>query len=97
MDAGRLPENVENKTRIVINLFFTMHGTAMTFLVAMPLIFGFASYLALLMIGTAAFSYKKRPAHHYGIGTLNSPASPKAANRRILLAQRRNRNLIGAS
>jgi hypothetical protein len=33
----------------------------MTFLVAMPLIFGFANYLALLMIGTAAFSYKRGP------------------------------------
>jgi hypothetical protein len=45
----------------VFNLCFTMHGTAMIFLVAMPLIFGFAHYLVPLMIGTSAFSYKRGP------------------------------------
>ncbi len=37
----------------VFNRFFTMHGTAMVFLVGMPLIFGFANYLVPLMIGSA--------------------------------------------
>jgi cytochrome c oxidase subunit 1 len=31
----------------VFNRFFTMHGTAMIFLVAMPWVFGFANYLVL--------------------------------------------------
>jgi len=49
--------NFSNRTSF--NLFFTMHGTAMIFLVAMPLIFGFANYLVPLMIGTSAFNYKR--------------------------------------
>ena len=53
----RSTTNFSNRTSF--NLFFTMHGTAMIFLVAMPLIFGFANYLVPLMIGTSAFSYKR--------------------------------------
>ena len=35
----------------VFNRMFTMHGTTMIFLVAMPIMFGFANYLVPLMIG----------------------------------------------
>ena len=35
----------------VFNRFFTMHGTAMVFIVGMPIIFGFANYLVPLMVG----------------------------------------------
>ena len=41
----------------VFNRFFTMHGTAMIFLVAMPWVFGFANYLVPLMIGTRDMAF----------------------------------------
>ncbi len=34
-----------------------MHGTAMVFLVGMPMIFGFANYLIPIMIGTRDMAY----------------------------------------
>ena len=43
----------------VFNRFFTMHGTAMVFLVGMPLIFGFANYLVPLMIGTRDMAFPR--------------------------------------
>ena len=43
----------------VFNRFFTMHGTAMVFLVAMPWIFGFANYLVPLMIGTRDMAFPR--------------------------------------
>src|SRR5215470_16726435 len=36
----------------VFNRFFTMHGTAMVFLVGMPILAGLGNYLVPLMIGT---------------------------------------------
>src|SRR5437660_8630491 len=36
----------------VFNRMFTMHGTTMIFFVAMPILFGFGTYLIPLMIGT---------------------------------------------
>jgi len=42
----------------VFNRFFTMHGTAMVFLVGMPIIFGFANYLVPLMIGTRDMAFR---------------------------------------
>src|SRR5277367_5228148 len=35
----------------VFNRMFTMHGTTMIFFVAMPILFGFGTYLIPLMIG----------------------------------------------
>ncbi|GAT34507.1 cytochrome c oxidase subunit 1 [Terrimicrobium sacchariphilum] len=43
----------------VFNRFFTMHGTAMVFLVGMPMIFGFANYLIPIMIGTRDMAYPR--------------------------------------
>jgi len=43
----------------VFNRFFTMHGTAMVFLVGMPIIFGFANYLIPLMIGARDMAFPR--------------------------------------
>jgi cytochrome c oxidase subunit 1 len=43
----------------VFNRFFTMHGTVMIFLVAMPWIFGFANYLVPLMIGARDLAFPR--------------------------------------
>src|SRR5580765_8430683 len=43
----------------VFNQLFTMHGTTMVFLVGMPLIFGFANYLAPLMIGARDMAFPR--------------------------------------
>ncbi len=43
----------------VFNRLFTMHGTAMVFLVGMPIIFGFANYLIPLMIGTRDMAFPR--------------------------------------
>ncbi len=41
------------------NQVFTMHGTTMIFLVAMPLLFGFSVYLTPLMIGARDMAYPR--------------------------------------
>jgi len=41
------------------NQLFTMHGTTMVFLVGMPLLFGFANYLAPLMIGARDMAFPR--------------------------------------
>src|ERR1700733_6740983 len=43
----------------VFNLMFTMHGTTMIFFVAMPILFGFATYLVPLMIGTRDMAFPR--------------------------------------
>jgi cytochrome c oxidase subunit 1 len=43
----------------VFNRFFTMHGTAMVFIVGMPIIFGFANYLVPIMIGARDMAYPR--------------------------------------
>ncbi len=43
----------------IFNRMFTMHGTTMIFFVAMPLVFGFANYLAPLMIGTRDMAFPR--------------------------------------
>ncbi len=43
----------------VYNRFFTMHGTAMVFIVGMPIIFGFANYLVPIMIGARDMAYPR--------------------------------------
>lgn len=41
------------------NQFFTMHGTTMIFLVAMPAVFGFAVYMVPLMIGANEMAFPR--------------------------------------
>ena len=43
----------------VFNRMFTMHGTTMIFFVAMPILFGFATYLVPLMIGTRDMAFPR--------------------------------------
>jgi cytochrome c oxidase subunit 1 len=43
----------------VFNRMFTMHGTTMIFLVAMPILFGFANYLVPLMIGARDMAFPR--------------------------------------
>src|SRR5215831_6425913 len=43
----------------VFNRLFTMHGTTMVCLVGMPLVFGFANYLAPLMIGARDMAFPR--------------------------------------
>jgi cytochrome c oxidase subunit I len=43
----------------VFNQLFTMHGTTMVFLVGMPILFGFANYLAPLMIGARDMAFPR--------------------------------------
>src|SRR5258706_4231665 len=43
----------------VFNRLFTMHGTTMIFFVAMPMLFGFANYLAPLMIGARDMAFPR--------------------------------------
>lgn len=55
------------------NRLFTMHGTAMVFLVGMPMIAGFANYLVPLMIGARDMAFPRLNAFGYWIflfGTL---------------------------
>jgi cytochrome c oxidase subunit 1 len=49
------------------NQLFTMHGTAMVFLVGMPIIFGFANYLVPLMIGTRDMAFPRLNAFGFWI------------------------------
>jgi cytochrome c oxidase subunit 1 len=43
----------------LFNQLFTMHGTTMVFLVGMPILFGFANYLAPLMIGARDMAFPR--------------------------------------
>jgi len=43
----------------VFNRMFTMHGTTMIFFVAMPILFGFGTYLIPLMIGTSDMAFPR--------------------------------------
>src|SRR3984885_7644853 len=43
----------------VFNRMFTMHGTTMIFFVAMPLVFGFGTYLIPLMIGARDMAFPR--------------------------------------
>src|SRR5208337_3095517 len=43
----------------VFNRLFTMHGTTMIFLSAMPFVFGFANYLVPLMIGARDLAFPR--------------------------------------
>jgi len=54
----------------VFNQLFTMHGTTMVFLVGMPLIFGFANYLAPLMIGARDMAFPRLNAFSFWMSAL---------------------------
>ena len=49
------------------NRLFTMHGTAMVFLVGMPIIFGFANYLVPLMIGARDMAFPRMNAFGFWV------------------------------
>ncbi|MBU6455017.1 MAG: cytochrome c oxidase subunit I [Cyanobacteria bacterium REEB67] len=49
------------------NQVFTMHGTTMIFLMAMPLLFGFSVYLTPLMIGAKDMAYPRLNAMGYWV------------------------------
>ena len=51
----------------VFNQLFTMHGTAMVFLVGMPIIFGFANYLVPLMIGARDMAFPRMNAFGFWV------------------------------
>jgi cytochrome c oxidase subunit 1/cytochrome c oxidase subunit I+III len=58
----RLQLAVPNNTLVspdTFNALFTMHGTTMIFLVAMPALFGFANYLVPLMIGAHDMAFPR--------------------------------------
>ena len=66
--AIRLQLAVPNNTFLapdVFNRFFTMHGTAMVFLVGMPIIAGLGNYLVPLMIGTRDMAFPRLNAFGY--------------------------------
>src|SRR5262249_51592011 len=49
------------------NRLFTLHGTTMVFLVGIPIVFGFANYLAPLMIGARDLAYPRLNAFGFWI------------------------------
>lgn len=51
----------------IYNQIFTMHGTTMVFLVAMPAIFGFANYMVPLMIGANDMAFPRLNAFSFWI------------------------------
>ena len=51
----------------VFNRLFTMHGTAMVFLVGMPIIFGFANYLVPLMVGARDMAFPRMNAFGFWV------------------------------
>jgi len=66
--AIRLQLAVPNNTLLepeVFNRFFTMHGTAMVFLVGMPIIAGLGNYLVPLMVGTRDMAFPRLNAFGY--------------------------------
>jgi cytochrome c oxidase subunit I len=54
----------------VFNRMFTMHGTTMIFFVAMPILFGFATYLVPLMIGARDMAFPRLNARSFWMTAL---------------------------
>src|SRR5262244_4151374 len=54
----------------VFNRMFTMHGTTMIFLVAVPVLFGFANYLVPLMIGARDMAFPRLNAFSFWLTAL---------------------------
>src|ERR1700686_555683 len=54
----------------VFNRMFTMHGTTMIFVVAMPILFGFANYLVPLMIGARDMAFPRLNAFSFWLTAL---------------------------
>jgi cytochrome c oxidase subunit 1/cytochrome c oxidase subunit I+III len=64
----RLQLAVPNNTLIApdtFNMLFTMHGTTMIFLVAMPALFGMANYIVPLQIGARDMAFPRLNAYSY--------------------------------
>ncbi|HLX71009.1 MAG TPA: cytochrome c oxidase subunit I [Verrucomicrobiae bacterium] len=64
----RLQLAVPNNTLIApdtFNMLFTMHGTTMIFLVAMPVLFGIANYMVPLQIGARDMAFPRLNAYSY--------------------------------
>src|SRR6202171_271759 len=53
----------------VFNRMFTMHGTTMIFFVAMPILFGFGTYLIPLMIGARDIAFPRLNAFSFWMTT----------------------------
>ena len=73
--AIRLQLAIPNNTLLepqVFNRFFTMHGTAMVFLVGMPIIAGLGNYLVPLMIGTRDMAFPRLNAFGYWMFVLGA-------------------------
>jgi cytochrome c oxidase subunit 1/cytochrome c oxidase subunit I+III len=64
----RLQLAVPNNTLVApdtFNMLFTMHGTTMIFLVAMPVVFGMANYIVPLQIGARDMAFPRLNAYSY--------------------------------
>src|SRR5579862_1717013 len=64
----RLQLAVPNNTLVgpdTFNMLFTMHGTTMIFLVAMPVLFGIANYIVPLQIGARDMAFPRLNAYSY--------------------------------
>ena len=72
------------------NQLFTMHGTTMMFLFAVPVMQGFALYIVPLMIGTRNTAFPRMTACAYWLYRLRRPP----ALRRIPLQHRPGRGLV---
>ncbi len=59
----------------VFNRLFTMHGTAMVFLVGMPIIAGLMNYLVPLMIGARDMAFPRLNAFGYWMFLFGGPAA----------------------
>src|ERR1043165_5852180 len=66
--AIRLQLAIPNNSLVapdVFNRFFTMHGTAMVFLVGMPIVAGLGNYLVPLMVGARDMAFPRMNAFGY--------------------------------
>ena len=70
---------------------FTMHGTTMIFFVAMPILFGFGTYLIPLMIGARDMAFPRLNAFSFWMTAFGGTASLFQLHRRRRTLRRRQR------